>query len=195
MDQYNDDTDTDVEMDASSSSGTNGADETATELVADRAIDRPARRSCVVNSYKAANNYHPRSSKATLIAEEVIRNHFHLPVIIAAKKLSVCDTVLKQMCREYGIMRWPHLKLKSIQNQIQSLKYKRKSSTGYSKSRVAYRKRLDKRIAELTEQKDTVMNGSCSEGIQLNSMKHRRILNIRKYPSPNVQAAILKHER
>ncbi|KAK9149173.1 hypothetical protein Scep_007930 [Stephania cephalantha] len=48
--------------------------------------------------------------------------YFHLPIEVAAKKLAMCPTVLKKICRKHGVLRWPHRKIKSIDRQILSLR-------------------------------------------------------------------------
>ncbi|CAL6357542.1 unnamed protein product [Bathycoccus prasinos] len=50
-----------------------------------------------------------------------LRTVFHLPINDAAKKLVLCVTVLKQKCREFGIVRWPFRKVKKIDMLIKQL--------------------------------------------------------------------------
>lgn len=40
-----------------------------------------------------------------------LRNYFHLPIEEAAKRLRLCPTVVKKICRRYGLLRWPHRKV------------------------------------------------------------------------------------
>ncbi|XP_008813317.2 protein RKD5-like isoform X2 [Phoenix dactylifera] len=40
--------------------------------------------------------------------------YFNLPIIEASRNLNVGLTVLKRKCREFGIPRWPHRKMKSL---------------------------------------------------------------------------------
>ncbi|URE40077.1 RWP-RK domain-containing protein [Musa troglodytarum] len=47
--------------------------------------------------------------------------YFNLPITEASKYLRVGLTVLKRKCREFGIPRWPHRKIKSLDNLIQNL--------------------------------------------------------------------------
>lgn len=47
--------------------------------------------------------------------------YFDLPITEASKYLRVGLTVLKRKCREFGIPRWPHRKIKSLDNLIQNL--------------------------------------------------------------------------
>jgi hypothetical protein len=50
-----------------------------------------------------------------------IAKHFHLPINEAAKKLNICPTVLKKICRKNGLPRWPHRKLQSIDRELRKL--------------------------------------------------------------------------
>eukprot|EP00741_Cyanophora_paradoxa_P020384 tig00021254_g19676.t1 len=53
----------------------------------------------------------PSGSKVT--REELVAN-FELPIQEVAKRLGVCVTVLKKICRSHGITRWPQRKLRSV---------------------------------------------------------------------------------
>lgn len=46
---------------------------------------------------------------------------FGLPIVEASRNLKVGVTVLKKKCREFGIPRWPHRKIKSLDGLIRSL--------------------------------------------------------------------------
>merc|ERR1719238_1777431 len=50
-----------------------------------------------------------------------LAKYFDLPINEAAEKLGVCATVLKKVCRNNGVKRWPHRKIKSINGMIDSL--------------------------------------------------------------------------
>jgi len=39
----------------------------------------------------------------------------------ASKSMGVCETVLKKTCRSYGISRWPHRKIKSLERMMDVL--------------------------------------------------------------------------
>lgn len=45
------------------------------------------------------------------ITREELARQFHLPISEAAKNVGVCATVLKKVCRSYGILRWPQRKV------------------------------------------------------------------------------------
>ncbi|CAI9110495.1 OLC1v1010540C2 [Oldenlandia corymbosa var. corymbosa] len=55
------------------------------------------------------------------IALEDLARHFDVPIIEASKNLKVGLTVLKKKCREFGIPRWPHRKIKSLEGLIRDL--------------------------------------------------------------------------
>jgi len=57
-----------------------------------------------------------------VITKEVLAANFNLPLNEVAKKLGVCATALKKLCRKYGIARWPHRKLRSIDRKLAALK-------------------------------------------------------------------------
>jgi hypothetical protein len=44
-----------------------------------------------------------------------------MPITQASKELKVGLTVLKKRCREFGIPRWPHRKMKSLDSLIQNI--------------------------------------------------------------------------
>ena len=50
-----------------------------------------------------------------------LSQYFHLPINEVSQQLGVCTTVLKKMCRNNGLERWPHRKIKSIDGLIESL--------------------------------------------------------------------------
>ncbi|KAK3224356.1 hypothetical protein Dsin_011381 [Dipteronia sinensis] len=47
--------------------------------------------------------------------------YFDLPILEASRNLKVGLTVLKKKCREFGIPRWPHRKIKSLDSLIHEL--------------------------------------------------------------------------
>ncbi|KAK7250765.1 hypothetical protein RIF29_33424 [Crotalaria pallida] len=70
--------------------------------------------------------------------------YFDVPIVEASRKLNVGLTVLKRKCREFGIPRWPHRKIKSLDSLIQDLqeevKHKETEDKDAAKA-VAERKR------------------------------------------------------
>ncbi|CAL5188246.1 unnamed protein product [Lathyrus oleraceus] len=69
-----------------------------------------------VGKKKRAPSYHV--AKITL--SDLVK-YFDMPIAEASKKLNVGLTVLKRKCREFGIPRWPHRKIKSLDSLIQNL--------------------------------------------------------------------------
>jgi len=58
----------------------------------------------------------PRSKTTITLTE--LNPYFHMPIKEASKKLGISTTVLKRICRENNINRWPHRKIKSLDKQI-----------------------------------------------------------------------------
>jgi len=61
------------------------------------------------------------ASKNKTLNYEDMEKYFHLPINLAAKELGICMTVLKKHCRRFGIARWPHRRLKSLDNMVERL--------------------------------------------------------------------------
>ncbi|XP_010912244.2 protein RKD1 [Elaeis guineensis] len=59
--------------------------------------------------------------RLTAIGFDEIRNYFHMPITRAAKEMNVGLTLLKRRCRELGIPRWPHRKIKSLRALIHNV--------------------------------------------------------------------------
>eukprot|EP00004_Rigifila_ramosa_P015881 TRINITY_DN3728_c0_g1_i1.p1 TRINITY_DN3728_c0_g1~~TRINITY_DN3728_c0_g1_i1.p1 ORF type:complete len:452 (-),score=100.01 TRINITY_DN3728_c0_g1_i1:222-1529(-) len=59
----------------------------------------------------------------TTITLDDLAQRFHMRINDVAKELRVCTTVLKKVCRRYGIPRWPHRKIKSMDKSIETLEY------------------------------------------------------------------------
>ncbi|GAQ91468.1 RWP-RK domain-containing protein [Klebsormidium nitens] len=56
------------------------------------------------------------------ITLEEMQTYFDVPIVGAARLLGVGLTVLKKRCRDFGIPRWPHRKIKSIKVLIDNIK-------------------------------------------------------------------------
>jgi hypothetical protein len=52
------------------------------------------------------------------IGFEELRKFFYMPITKAAREMNVGLTVLKKRCRELGVARWPHRKMKSLRSLI-----------------------------------------------------------------------------
>ncbi|KAF6137653.1 hypothetical protein GIB67_020369, partial [Kingdonia uniflora] len=55
------------------------------------------------------------------LALDDLAKYFDLPILEASRNLKVGLTVLKRKCRELGIPRWPHRKIKSLDTLIHNL--------------------------------------------------------------------------
>lgn len=53
-----------------------------------------------------------RAGKLTL---KEVGHYFHLPIEEAARRMKLCPTVLKKICRRDGMNRWPHRKVCAVQ--------------------------------------------------------------------------------
>ncbi|CAN6227308.1 unnamed protein product [Urochloa humidicola] len=67
----------------------------------------------------------PRANRKRVhsIALVDIAQYFHLPIKEASKALEIGVSALKGKCRKYGIPRWPHRKIKSLNSLIHDLEY------------------------------------------------------------------------
>lgn len=57
-----------------------------------------------------------------------LSTYFNMPINEASKQLNVGVTVLKRKCREFGVRRWPHRKIKSLDSLIRSIQDSAKAS-------------------------------------------------------------------
>ncbi|CAL5019548.1 unnamed protein product [Urochloa decumbens] len=94
----------------------------------------------------------PGGKTKNALTFELVSGHFCLPIKQAAQELNVGVTVLKKRCRELGIPRWPHRKVKSMQtliNNIQELgKLTEKEDGHLTRSMVEILERTKKQIEE-----------------------------------------------
>ncbi|CAL5018339.1 unnamed protein product [Urochloa decumbens] len=80
-----------------------------------------------------------------------IAQYFHLPIKEASKALKIGVSALKGKCRKYGIPRWPHRKIKSLDSLIRDLEYVLKTEDAHQEE---WLQRKDAAaIKALTEQK------------------------------------------
>eukprot|EP00698_Gefionella_okellyi_P024029 TRINITY_DN836_c5_g1_i1.p1 TRINITY_DN836_c5_g1~~TRINITY_DN836_c5_g1_i1.p1 ORF type:complete len:333 (+),score=65.66 TRINITY_DN836_c5_g1_i1:53-1000(+) len=47
-----------------------------------------------------------------------IARYINIPIPEAAKNLNVCVSILKRLCRDYGMRRWPFRKIRSVQEKM-----------------------------------------------------------------------------
>jgi hypothetical protein len=79
-----------------------------------------------------------------MLSEKELREHFNMPLNEVAKKFGMCTTALKKLCRKYGVMQWPHRKLRSLEKKIASLRAEQRwcltttSKTEYPSQALAF---------------------------------------------------------
>ena len=73
-------------------------------------------------NYKCSTLIGSGSSKIREIEYDELKKYFYMPIASAAKAMNVGRTVLKKRCRELGITRWPHRKMKSLKSLINNVK-------------------------------------------------------------------------
>ncbi|KAJ7944059.1 RWP-RK domain containing protein [Quillaja saponaria] len=82
--------------------------------------------------------------------------YFDMPIIEASRKLKVGLTVLKRKCREFGIPRWPHRKIKSLDSLIHEVQEEAQHQQQENKAAamaVASRQRILESEKETIERK------------------------------------------
>lgn len=62
----------------------------------------------------------PSNHIANIAYSDLVK-YFDMPIVEASRRLNVGLTVLKKKCREFGIPRWPHRKIKSLDSLIHDL--------------------------------------------------------------------------
>ncbi|KAL6130345.1 hypothetical protein ACLB2K_068725 [Fragaria x ananassa] len=77
-----------------------------------------------------------------------LRAYFRLTIEEASEQLRFCPTVVKRICRKFGVSRWPARKIKSIEKQISSLTPLLYSCSESTRVHVAAKiKRLEREVA------------------------------------------------
>jgi RWP-RK domain len=62
-----------------------------------------------------------KAREERVLTLEEVSQYFYMPIIQAAKELNVGLTLLKKKCRELGIPRWPHRRMKSMQTLMRNV--------------------------------------------------------------------------
>eukprot|EP00698_Gefionella_okellyi_P015673 TRINITY_DN4438_c0_g1_i1.p1 TRINITY_DN4438_c0_g1~~TRINITY_DN4438_c0_g1_i1.p1 ORF type:complete len:207 (-),score=19.77 TRINITY_DN4438_c0_g1_i1:72-692(-) len=55
------------------------------------------------------------------VSFEELASCFEKPIQVAARRLEICTTLLKKICRQHGIQRWPHRKIKCLEKVAYAL--------------------------------------------------------------------------
>mmetsp|Transcript_46074 Transcript_46074/g.144534 ORF Transcript_46074/g.144534 Transcript_46074/m.144534 type:complete len:738 (-) Transcript_46074:85-2298(-) len=89
-----------------------------------------------------------------LLNAALLRSHFNLPLNDAARRLGVCATAIKKVCRKMGIKQWPHRKLKAVEKRLALLQAEHK----YVSEETLFAK-YQAEIKELEEKRDKLLQG------------------------------------
>ncbi|XP_044470797.1 protein RKD5 isoform X2 [Mangifera indica] len=118
------------------------------------------------------------------IALEDLAKYFDLPILEASRNLKVGLTVLKKKCREFGIPRWPHRKIKSLDGLIHELQEvgQQQQEDEAAATAVAKRRQM------LEEEKETIERKPFME-IQTETKKFRQDIFKRRH-----KARVLKKQ-
>jgi len=63
---------------------------------------------------KDRDSFEDMEAEPIVLDAETLKKYFHVPLNVAAQKIGVCTTALKQACRKIGIKSWPHRMLKNM---------------------------------------------------------------------------------
>ncbi|KAI4377519.1 hypothetical protein MLD38_015128 [Melastoma candidum] len=74
--------------------------------------------------------------RAALLSVLDVAAYFHMPIEKASKRLLLCPTVVKKICRRGGVRRWPYRKVKSLDNKIMKLSTKFEMSNPEEKASI-----------------------------------------------------------
>ncbi|KAG6608345.1 Protein RKD4, partial [Cucurbita argyrosperma subsp. sororia] len=78
-----------------------------------------------------------------------LKEYLHLPISEAAKKMNLCLTVVKKICRRSGLRRWPYRKVKSYQRKMGALGMRLRSRDAETRARAeAEMDRLRQELAQ-----------------------------------------------
>uniref|UniRef100_A0A6U6DVB2 RWP-RK domain-containing protein n=1 Tax=Guillardia theta TaxID=55529 RepID=A0A6U6DVB2_GUITH len=87
---------------------------------------RPRRRSWGQGSKQTLGGRPQNDQDASIVpvklSTDLLRQHFNMPLNEAARKLGICATAIKKVCRKMGIRQWPFQRLKPIQRRLAKLR-------------------------------------------------------------------------
>ena len=72
-------------------------------------------------SYDSTNNRICAQNTVSSVSAEELRSLFHMTIVEASKKLGMCTTLFKKICRKNNISKWPYRKINSLVNKKNSL--------------------------------------------------------------------------
>eukprot|EP00698_Gefionella_okellyi_P009118 TRINITY_DN2291_c0_g1_i1.p1 TRINITY_DN2291_c0_g1~~TRINITY_DN2291_c0_g1_i1.p1 ORF type:complete len:541 (+),score=106.51 TRINITY_DN2291_c0_g1_i1:160-1782(+) len=111
---------------------------------------------------------------------EEIAYFLHYPIQEAAQKLGICVALLKRICRQFGMKRWLHRKIMSVNRHVESYRGSAPSMTA----------KLAKRLTSLRQFRDTVLGHMQTTPID-NLIFHLQPLQTSQFSTPN--AVMLQH--
>ncbi|KAK3132020.1 hypothetical protein QOZ80_6AG0514720 [Eleusine coracana subsp. coracana] len=122
---------------------------------------------------------------------ELVSQYFYMPITQAARELDVGLTLLKKRCRELGIPRWPHRKMKSLQTLINNVQVLQEAgkATGEEQLRALVemlqqeKQLLEQRPYVQLEEKTKKLRQACFKA----NYKKRRLLALEAGQAPRVQ--------
>ena len=76
---------------------------------------------------------HFRTTRSKMITYEMLQQCFHMPISEVAKRLGICLTLLKKICRKFDIKKWPHRQIRKIDNCIVRLQSAMHNRTTYER--------------------------------------------------------------
>uniref|UniRef100_A0A0E0L9L9 RWP-RK domain-containing protein n=1 Tax=Oryza punctata TaxID=4537 RepID=A0A0E0L9L9_ORYPU len=95
-------------------------------------------------------------SEEKALTFELVSQYFYMPITQAARELNVGLTLLKKKCRELGIPRWPHRKMKSLQTLINNVQVLQEASKANNEDQLRMLVEMLQEERRLLEQKPYV---------------------------------------
>lgn len=92
------------------------------------------------------------------ISLELLQSYYCVPLVDVSAELGVSLTMLKKVCRKFGIQRWPHRQIRSINNTLQEL-HEKANMPGADISSLQAQ-------ADLLEKKKRLVAKGASSGLQ-----------------------------
>ncbi|KAL6606926.1 hypothetical protein ACP70R_042579 [Stipagrostis hirtigluma subsp. patula] len=87
---------------------------------------------------------------------ELVSQYFYMPIMQAARELNVGLTLLKKRCRELGIPRWPHRKMKSLQSLINNVQVLQEAGKATGQEQLRSMVEMLQQEKQLLEQRPSV---------------------------------------
>ncbi|CAD6337139.1 unnamed protein product [Miscanthus lutarioriparius] len=114
---------------------------------------------------------------------ELVSQYFYMPIMQAARELNVGLTLLKKRCRELGIPRWPHRKMKSLQSLIKNVQVLQEAGKATDEEQLRAVVEMLQQEKQLLEQRPYVQLDEKTKRLRQacfkNSYKKRRLLSLK----------------